>query len=181
MPGFITLMILFFLAFQVMIITMGLNRNPISTRLIVFLFVPVLMQSIAFWLGWKLGASFLYTLIDFKNIVIFIGFFLIGLRFVTDAFIIRKGKKSIQTTQFIQVALLSIAQSVNTFLAGLLFYFFTIKSGEIMVMLALLSLVFSFSGWLFQSNKKSLSFISMMMVAGGLFLICASVYFVFYF
>jgi len=117
---------------------------------------------------------------DFKTVVVFIGFLIIGIRFIVDAFTVRKGKRTFQTENILQLLLASIAQSTNTFLLGLLFCFFNINLLHTLVFLGFATMIFSFAGILSKTSKKTLAFASLLFLSGGIFMIASSFYLAFF-
>lgn len=172
----LVLLIMFYLSALVLPVSLGISLQTNFIKKILFLLIPVIFQLLFFWLGFLLGSQFLFLMEDFKNITIFIGFFLIGIRFVTDAFVIRKGKRTFQTAQLLHVSLASVAQSVNAFLIGMIFYFFAFDKIQTSVFLALFTLIFAFSGMLLTPTKKNLSFASLLILSGGIFLVGVAFY-----
>ena len=114
----LNILFMFFLASQTYPTFLGAKNagNPSNSFLLVL--IPVFMQLTFFWLGYLIGNMFFYLMEDFSTIVVFIGLFILGIRFVVDAFTVRKGKRTFQAKNILQIALAAVAQSTNTFLLG---------------------------------------------------------------
>ncbi len=176
----ISIIILFVLSFQVMPVAVGMDirKTPVF-HLISGILLLVLGQLLLFLLGIWLGNSFMHLLSGIKTYVLFVGFLLVAVRFNMEAFKVRKGERTYLVGKSTTYIIPAIAQAVNTFLTGILFYF---MPGELSIYLIYLA-VFSFSlavlFVLIKYKKLALSAISFLyMIAGGsLMAIC--LYFLF--
>lgn len=180
MPIALDILLMFFLASQTYPSFLGANKSSKFSNSFLFVLIPVATQLTFFWLGYLFGNKFIYLMQDFKTIVVFIGFFIIGIRFIVEAFTVRKGKRTFNTENIVQLILASIAQSTNTFLLGLLFCFFNINLLQTLSFLGLASLIFSLSGILSKTSKKSLAFASLLFLSGGILMIATSFYLAFF-
>jgi len=171
---------MFILASQTYPTFLGTNRASKSSKSFLFVLIPVATQISFFWLGYVIGNNFIYLMQDFKTVVVFIGFLIIGIRFIVDAFTVRKGKRTFQTENILQLVLASIAQSTNTFLLGLLFCFFNINLLQTLAFLGFATMIFSFAGILSKTSKRSLAFASLLFLSGGIFMIASSFYLAFF-
>jgi putative Mn2+ efflux pump MntP len=176
MPVALNFLLMFFLASQTYPSFLGITRATNSAKSFLFVLLPVATQILFFWFGFLAGTKFIYLMQGFEMVVVFIGFIIIGVRFVVDAFTVRKGKRTFQTENILNVILASIAQSTNTFLLGLLFCFYSINLFQTLAFLGLATLGFSFSGILSKTSKKSLAFSSFLFLLGGIFIIASSFY-----
>lgn len=167
------------LALQALPASLGVSKSAHSARSVLFVLIPVAAQLIFFWLGYLLGNRFIYLMEEFKAVVIFIGFFIIGVRFVVSAFTVRKGKMTFQTENITQNLLVSIAQSTNTFLVGLLFCFFDFNLFQTLGFLGLFTLIISLSGMFSKLSKKSLALSSLLILLCGLFIMGSALYLAF--
>ena len=120
MPELIVSVIILVLSFQVLPVAMGIDQNKGLNQTIWYALLLVLGQSLLFLFGYLLGERFMHLMEDFRGTVIFIGFFLIGIRLIMDAFKVRKGERTFSFDTTMPVLLASLAQGMNTFLAGLL-------------------------------------------------------------
>ena len=180
MPIVLILLFMFFLACQALPLALGVNKANNTAKSFFFVLIPVATQILFFWLGYLLGDRFIYLMKDIKTIVVLAGFFIIGTRFIVEAFAIRNGKRTFQTDNSLQFILASVAQSINTFLVGLLFCFFTIHLINTLAFLGLWALIVSLSGMLSNVSKKSLALASLLILLGGLFMIGSSFYLAFF-
>lgn len=170
----------FFLAIQVLPSSLGVRRESNSLKTFTLVIIPVAAQMLFFWFGYLLGSKFIYLMQDIKTAVVFAGFFIIGIRFIVDAFVVRKGKRTFQTVNGSQYLLASVAQSTNTFLIGLLFSFFAFQHVNTLAFLGLLTLIVSLSGMLSKVSKNSLALASLLILLGGVFMLVSSFYLAFF-
>lgn len=164
------------LAFQVFPVSLGtdIRKGGInSITIVVSLFV---MQALLFWLGIIVGKQFLYLSSGYANIVVFIGFFLVGMRIAMESFAVRKGERTYNTHNNQNIVLASLAQSINTFLAGMMFYYFNFEELFLVAIIFMMALLFAVSGSLIKLSKQSLAFSSLVYLFGGVGLVMASVY-----
>jgi putative Mn2+ efflux pump MntP len=170
---------MFFLASQAYPTFFKANNSVNSETSFLKVLFPVITQVLFFYLGFLLGNKFIYMMQEFKTVVFLIGFFIIGIRFVVDAFAIRKGKKTFKADNILQVLLASIAQSINTFLVGLLFCFFNINLIQTLAFLGLFTVFFSLTGILSIATKRNLALSSLLILTGGIFMVGTSFYLAF--
>lgn len=180
MPIIFIFLFALFLALQALPLSLGVNKPGSSAKSLLFVLIPVAAQILFFWLGYLLGTKFIFLMQDIKSVVVFIGFFIVGVRFLVDAFVVRKGKRTFQTESSFQFLLASVAQSTNTFLVGLLFSFFSFNLLQTLAFLGLLTLLVSLSGILSKVSKKSLALASLLILLGGIFIIVSSFYLAFF-
>jgi len=177
MNWFIHALIIFSLSVQV--VPAGLSykaeKNKIKGALVavVMVFVEVMM----FGLGKLLGSSFLHLLANWKNGIVFAVFFITGVRMIMDAFKIRKGKVAYRLVEPKFVFLTAVAQSINTFIIGLMFYFFPhIDFKTSLIALSLLSFFMILPSIFTPQNRISLSFAAVLYVLGGGFFVLTAFY-----
>jgi putative Mn2+ efflux pump MntP len=176
----ISLIILFLLSFQVMPVALGIDtKKDAFFQVVSGIFYLVSAQLLLFLLGIWLGNRFMHLLIGIKSYVLFIGFFLIGVRFSMEAFTVRKGERTYVTGKANTYILPAIAQSINTFLAGILFYFLPVELAKDIIYLAFFSLSFSVIFALLKNKKLALPAISLLYLTAGGALMAFSVYFLF--
>ena len=179
MPIALNLIFMFFLASQTFPTFLKLKKTDKPAKSFVLVLMPVISQVLFFWFGFILGSRFVYLMKEFQTYVILAGFIIIGMRYLVDAFAIRKGKKTFKAEHILEVTLASVAHSTNTFLLGLLFCFFEINLIQTLSFLALFTLFFSFAGSTSLASKRNLALSSLLILSGGLFMIGASFYLAF--
>ena len=125
MSVYLLVIILSALAFQVFPVSLGTNIKQNTSKSIAVISSLVFTQVLMFLLGVFIGKRFLHLTIGFESVVVFIGFFLIGLRVFIELFAVRKGERTFKSDKNKKMILASIAHSKKTFLAGMMFYFFS--------------------------------------------------------
>ena len=174
-------LIIFALAVQV--VPAGLSLNPGSNRLkaLIATVIMAVTQTVMFGLGKLLGNSFLHLVADWKGAIVFAVFFLIGIRMIMDAFKIRKDKVAYRLEEPKFMLLTSIAQSMNTFLAGMMFYFFNTVNFETSLIAILLLTSFMILPAIYTAkDKTSKSFATLLYMTGGIIFIFSSFYLPFF-
>jgi len=176
----ISIVILLILSFQVMPVALCMDikqKKPFGILSgILFL---TLAQVLMFLLGIWLGNRFMHLMGKIQHIILFIGFTLIAVRFVMEAFAVRKGERTYQIDKPALYIFPSIAQSINTFLAGILFFFLPVALLKDMTYLAIFSFVFTLLFLFIKTEKSALAAISLLYLAGGVFMALLSFYFLF--
>jgi len=176
----LSILILFILSFQVMPVALGMDvRKTQPLNLASGVLFIILGQVLFFLFGIWLGNSFMHLLSGIRAAVLFVGFSLIGVRFVMEAFNIRKGERTYSVERPLLFILPAIAQAVNTFLAGLLFYFLSTNLTNDLIYLSVFSFSLSLLFVFIKNNKLALSAISLLYLVGGGILTLISFYFVF--
>ncbi len=176
----VSIIILFVLSFQVMPVAVGIDvkKTPVF-QLTSSILLLVLGQLLLFLLGVWLGNRFMHLLSGLKTYVLFIGFFLIAVRFNMEAFKVRKGERTYIAGKSTFYIIPAITQAVNTFLAGILFYFMPGSLSHYLIYLAVFSFIFVVLFVLIKYKKLALTAISFLyMIAGGI-LMAVSFYFLF--
>jgi len=176
----VSIIILFVLSFQVMPVAVGMDvkKTPFF-QLISSLVFLVLGQMLLFLLGVWLGNSFMHLLSGMKTYILFVGFFLIAVRFNMEAFKVRKGERTYVAGKSVSYVLSAVAQAVNTFLAGILFYYLPGDLTRDLIYLAVFSLSFAILFILIKNKKMALPAISLLYMTGGGVLMALSFYFLF--
>ena len=77
------------LSFQVLPVALGIDRKQGLSQVIWFALLLVLGQTLLFYVGYLLGHRFMHLMEDFRGTVIFVGFFLIGIRMIVESFKVR--------------------------------------------------------------------------------------------
>jgi len=167
------------LSFQVFPVALGISGKENLRNTILPVVILALSQIVLFLAGYYLGKKFMYLLRDYKSTVLFAGFFIIGIRMFIDAFKIRKGERIYKLNDQRQIILAAIAQSVNTFLAGLLLFFIPLNIVTVSAVLFSASLTMAVGGVVLIPGKQSLSFASLLYLIGGILIVVSSVYIIF--
>lgn len=176
MSVYLLVIILSALAFQVFPVSLGIDIKQNTSKSIAVISSLVFTQALMLWLGIFIGKRFLHLTYGFEDVVVFIGFFLIGLRVFIESFAVRKGERTFNSDNNQNMILASMAQSINTFLAGMMFYFFSFEELFLLGILLISTLLFSVMGSLIKYSKQSLAFSSLIYLLGGLGLIISSIY-----
>ncbi len=176
----ISIIILFILSFQVIPVALGIDtkKEPFFQAFSGVLFL-VSGQLLLFLLGIWLGNRFMHLLEGIKNYVLFIGFFLIAVRFSMEAFKVRKGERTYVMTKGSTYILPAIAQGINTFLAGVLFFFLPTSLAKEVVYLAFFALSFSVLFALLKNKRLAYPAVSLLYLFAGGTLMAISFYFLF--
>lgn len=177
MSNSFVILILFVLSSQVFPVTLGIEPKKNTTSAIGYGLILVFGQVLFLLFGLFLGDRFMYLVDGFKGIVVFIGFFLIGIRLLMDTFKVRKGERTYTIDSTLPVILASAAQGINTFLAGLLFSSLALDFQWLSIVLFILTAVVTAIGMFLKPTKQSLALSSLLFASGGLVLIVSSIYF----
>ncbi len=169
-----------FLGFQSFPVSLGSDLKSGTAHSLQVVFTLGGLQVLMLWLGLFLGDKFLYLAGSYGNIILFVGFLLIGLRILIDTFAIRKGERTFNLDDSKSILLASTAQSINSLLAGILFSLFSIGHLIYFGFLAIATLIFSALGAWLKLGKSSLAFASFIYLIGGIFMIAISFYFGFF-
>ncbi len=176
----VSIVILFLLSFQVMPVAVGMDAQKLSFfRLVNAILYLVLGQLLLFVLGVWLGNTFMHLLSGIKSYILFFGFFLIAVRFSMEAFKVRKGERTYVVGKSATYILPAVAQAVNTFLAGILFYFLPANLTRDIIYLSVFSLFFAVLFSLIKNKKLALSAVSLLYMTAGGALMALSFYFLF--
>lgn len=181
MSTIIISIILVFLAVQIFPVALGVDTKGKVMKIALALLVLTAIQLISFWVGLKLGNTFMYLMNGFKGVVIFIGFLLIGVRMLMEVFNIRKGERSYSIESTGHIALASLAQGMNTFLVGLMFHYIKPDEQYIFLFFVISTLLISIIGILLKPEKITLAFASLLYTIGGLVMLFSAVYFSFFY
>ncbi|MBC8320465.1 MAG: manganese efflux pump [Bacteroidetes bacterium] len=176
----IVVLIIIFLSVQVFPVTLGINVSAKLAKSLLFVIVLTLTQVLTYWLGLKLGSTFMYLMDGFKSVVVFIGFLLIGIRMLMETFNIRKGERTYSINSIGHVALASLAQAINTFLVGLLFYYLAVDEQYTLIILFALTVVVSIMGIAMKTRKLTLAFASLLYAIGGIIMLISAIYISFF-
>jgi hypothetical protein len=171
------ILILFVLSSQVFPVALGIDFGKNKGYAIWYGLILVFGQILFLLFGLFLGDRFMHLVEGFKGIVIFVGFFLIGIRLLMDTFKVRKGERTYSIESTLPVVLASSAQGINTFLAGLLFTTLALDANWLLVDLLALTCVMTGISLFLKPTKQSFTLSSLLFALGGLIMIVASIYF----
>ncbi len=175
----ISILIVITLSFQVFPIALGVSAKDNLKNAILMVVILLLSQTGFFFLGYYIGEQFMHLLENFKSIVLFVGFFIIGIRMIMEVLNSRKGERTYHLNDEKGMLLVAVAHSINTFLAGLLLYFVPIDKFLLTLILFGATLLMSVGGIMANPGRLSFSFASFLYLIGGIFIIFLSVYFIF--
>lgn len=164
------------LSFQVLPAALGIDQNKGLNQTIWFALLLLLGQGLLFFFGFLLGERFMHLMESFKGTVIFIGFFLIGIRMIVDAFKVRKGERTYPFDSSMPVIFASVALGINTFLAGLILTYLPFERQWLTIILTIATLLMTGIGTMMKPGKTSFSFASFLFLIGGLWMIFSSIY-----
>ncbi len=176
----ITILIIFFLSVQVFPVAIGFNSHKNLNITILGVAILPISQVLLFWLGIKLGSTFMHLMDGFKSVVFLFGFLLIGIRMLMELFPIRKGERSLELSKLKYIIFSAIAQGANTFLAGLLLFYVQFNSVLIFGLLFSVTLLFSIVGAMLVPKKLTLALASLFYALGGIVMIISSIYISFF-
>lgn len=176
----LTVILIFFLSVQVFPVAIGINVKGEWPKAILFVGILSFIQVLTYWLGLKLGSTFMQLMDGFKSAVFLIGFLLIGIRMLMEVFSIRKGLRSHSIANAQHVILASLAQGMNTFLAGLLFYYLAVDSTFTIIIITAITVIISTIGIILKPEKTNLALASLLYVIGGIVMIIISIYISFF-
>ena len=169
------------LSFQVLPAALGIDQNKGLNQTIWFALLLLLGQGLMFLFGFLLGERFMHLMENFKGIVIFLGFFLIGIRMIFEAFVVRKGERTYTFDSTMPVILASLAQGINTFLAGLILTYLPFERQWLTIILTIATLIITGIGTMMKPGKSSFSFASFLFLLGGFWMIFSSIYLGFFY
>lgn len=180
MLSLLVTLVVIFLSIQVFPIAVGINVADKPGKAVILIIILSLVQVVTYWLGLIFGESFMHLMDDFRGAVFFIGFLLIGIRMLMETFNIRKGERTYSIDSEGHVALASLAQGINTFLAGLLFYYIFFDEQGTLILLFVLTAIVAIVGIVLKPGKLTLAFASLLYAIGGLIMLISAVYISFF-
>ncbi|PLX05302.1 MAG: hypothetical protein C0595_00195 [Marinilabiliales bacterium] len=173
---FILGFVLLVLGFQVFPVCLGNNFKSDIKQSVQQILIHTAIQLIMLWLGLFLGDRFLYLSEDYQYLIIFIGLLMVGLRISFDSFAVRRGDRTFTTANSQSLILASTAQSINTFLAGIILSLFNINHILIFSILGLSVLLFStIASWI-KLSKTALTLASLVYILGGIGIVSIAIY-----
>ena len=164
------------LSFQVFPAALGIDQTKSLNQTIWFALILLLGQSLLFLVGYIIGDRIMHLLEDYKGTVLFVGFFLIGIRLMLDAFKVRKGERTYYYDLTIPVILSSLALGINTFLAGILLIYLPFDRHWLSIILTISTLLMVGIGTAMKPGKTTFSLGSLLFFLGGIWMIFSSVY-----
>lgn len=176
----LVVLIVLFLAVQTLPVAIGVDAKGNWLKAIMFVFILSLLQGLSYWLGLKLGSTFMHLMVGFKGAVFLSGFLLIGIRMLMETISIRKGERTYSINTIGLVILASLAQSANTFLAGLLFNYIDINQSFTLLLILIVTTIISIFGIILKPEKYTLTFASLLYAIGGTIIIISSIYITFF-
>jgi putative Mn2+ efflux pump MntP len=179
MLAYIPIVLAVLLSFQVFPAALGIPGKETPGKSILPVIILALTQVIMFLAGYYLGDKFMHLLRNHAAMVMFAGFFIIGIRMMMEVLKIRKGQRTYETEGEKSALLVAVAQSVNTFLAGLLLVFLPVDMIIVLAVLLVASLALAAAGAFTGITKTSLAFASLLYLIAGILIIVSSVYFIF--
>ncbi len=172
--------VLLFLATQIFPVALGISAKKSFFQSLLFTLVLAFTQLFLFWAGLSLGGLFMHWVSSFGGIILFIGFSLIGIRMFMEVFTIRKGERTYSLDSILPVLFASLAQGVNTFLAGLLLSLSTPIQFQQYGILLVSAYIFAMLGVWLSPTKKYLSLAALFYFLGGLVMLIAGIYLAFF-
>jgi|GEM_PF-440772 len=179
MLAFVPIALTVLLSFQVFPAALGISVKKPQVKAIFPILILVLTQAVMFLVGYYLGQKFMYLLRGFSTVVLSAGFFIIGIRMIMEVLKIRKGERTYELKNERSVFFIAVAQSINTFVTGLLFFFVPVNPVMITATLLIASSVLAVAGAFAGITKTNLVFASLLYLFAGAFIIISSVYFIF--
>jgi putative Mn2+ efflux pump MntP len=164
------------LAFQVLPVALGIDFRKAPAKGIWFGLLLLLGQLLLFMAGYYLGLRFMHLLDNYIGTIVFAGFFIVGIRLIIEAFKVRKGERTFVVDQSSTVVLVSLAQGINTFLAGILISSISDDYQQLAGVLLLSTLIMLIFGIALKPIKTSYTVSSLLYMLGGLTTIVGAIY-----
>lgn len=172
-------LLLIAISIQVFPIALGFSLKDKPAITVLGTIILVLSQQLLLWIGFSIGESFMYLVSGFDKAIIFIGFLLLGVRFLMEVFKIRRGDRTYQLDSIIPVLLASVAQGINTFLLGVLLSLIDIDIYIAISTITISATILSVLGITFKAERLALSLASLFYLLSGLVILFAGAYFTF--
>ena len=175
MTGKVTVLVLIALSVQVLPVALGIDpkKGFISFG---YSLILLMSQLLFLYVGLLLGNRFLHLLENYKEIVIFMGLFLIGVRMIMDAFKIRKGERTYLLDNTTTLIMASVAQGINTLLAGLILSYISITISQLIFVLLISTFIVTVLGVLLKAKKYSYALSALLYSFSGMIMLVSSVY-----
>ncbi len=166
---------------QVLPVTLGISTKKSLSFAIRNILVIIIIQVLMLWLGIIAGKKFMYLMNDFRSVIIFIGFLLIGIRMIMETFSIRRGDRTCDIEKISQLLLAAFGQSINVFLTGILFYYLDKEISISLIIFTVSVSIISFAGLLIKPERLSLLLASLINLVSAFVVIITGVFFTFFF
>lgn len=175
METILTILILIALSIQVFPVAIGNDvKNGLNT--VINAIILIASQLLFLYLGYLVGNRFLHLLENYKGTVIFMGFFLIGIRMLMEVFKVRRGERTYYLDETKTILLASVAQGVNTFLAGVILTYVTLSIGEMSLVLLISTFIFTVIGSLIKADKQTYMLSALLVFLSAIVMIFSAVY-----
>ncbi len=174
---FIILLVAF--SFQVFPVALGLRAGEPALSTALGAFVLIAIQVLLLWLGYLAGNAFTYLVAGFDKAILFMGFLLIGVRFIMEVFKIRRGERTYQIDNISSAGLAALGQGINTFLLGILCSLIETDILANLIILGISASVLTIAGILSSPHKLTLTFASFLYLTGGIVILFAGAFFTF--
>jgi len=171
----VVILVLIALSVQVLPVALGIDPKKGFISLGHGL-ILIVSQLLFLYVGFLLGNRFLHLLENYKEIVIFMGLFLIGVRMIMDAFKIRKGERTYLLDNTTTLIMASVAQGINTLLAGLILSYISFTISQLMFVLLISTFIVTVVGVLLKAKKYSYTLSALLYSLSGMIILVSSVY-----
>ena len=169
-------------ALAIHVIPPGLHLTVGSNRLqaIMATVIVAAIQMLMFGFGKMIGGTFLHLVEGMKTGILFFTFFLVSVRMTMEAFKIRKGDVVMRLDNTKLMVLTGVAQGIDAFLVGMMFYFFPEVKLETTLIALFLIASFLMMPAIYTGEKKgAYSFASLLYIFGALVFVFSALYFLF--
>ncbi len=169
-------------ALAIHVIPPGLHLTVGSNKVQAILATAIVaaLQMLMFGFGKMIGGTFLHLVEGMKTGILFFTFFLVSVRMTMEAFKIRKGDVVMRLDNTKLMVLTGVAQGIDAFLVGMMFYFFpAIKLGSTFIVLFLMASFFVIIAIYTGEKKSAYSFTAFLYLVGALTFVFSAFYFLF--
>ncbi len=180
MEQIVVILLVLVLATQTGTIALGLATSHKIMRWTIDIVIIAGIQVLSLFLGMWLGNYFMYLLNGIHKTILFAGFFLIAIRFILNTFKIKNGERTWQLISISDLIAPSVAQAINTFLAGILLYFVNFDLNNALIEIFLFALFFCSIFVFLPVKKRAFTLLTLINLLSGFVLILISFYFVFF-
>jgi len=166
-------------ALAIHVIPPGLHANIGSNKLqgILATVIVAIMQVLLFGLGKLIGSTFLHLVEGMKAGILFFTFFLVAVRMAMEAFKIRKGNIVVRLDNTKLMVLTGVAQGIDTFLIGMMLYFFPeVKFETSLIALLFLSAFLMMPAIYTEEKKSAFTFVSLLYMVGSVIFVFSAFY-----
>jgi len=169
-------------ALAVHVIPPGLHLNVGTNRVqaVLATIIVAALQVLLFGFGRLIGGTFLHLVEGMKTGILFFTLFLVGVRMAMEAFKIRKGNVVMRLDNTKLMVLTGVAQGIDAFLIGMMFYFFPgVKFETSLIALFFLTSFLMIPAIYTEEKKSAYAFASLLYILGSLVFVFAALYFLF--